>query len=161
MGKKRFKKILKSCLKTLKPGERHKLFEYSVFENLPKEYRVSINTVLEANDVRTTFCYAGDLAKNSMDLYWATKINWEQDSIEVYSVDGGPQQTFYLDSVAVIPPEAIPPKWRVKLLHTHKILEIDKAKRKLKKHAKEKNEKMIEELAEENRSLDNEREQNA
>ena len=68
MNRKKYKEILQKCLKILEPGERHKWFTYAIFENLPKEYQLNITTSLEKNEIRTAFCYAGDIARGFLEF---------------------------------------------------------------------------------------------
>jgi hypothetical protein len=151
MNRKKYKEILQNCLKILEPGERHKWFTYAIFENLPKEYQVNITTSLEKNEIRTAFCYAGDIARGFLEFYYASKIDWDKQQIMLQSIEDGPSQTFYLDAVAIAPAEIIHKDLKIKLIHDHKIIELDKIKRKIKRSTREKNTEMIEKLAEEAR----------
>jgi hypothetical protein len=149
MNRKKYKEILQKCLKILEPGDRCKDFTYPIFENLPKEYQIKITTSLENNDIRTAFCYAGDVARNFLKFYWASKIDWNKQHIELRSIEDGPSQTFFIDAVAIVPYEIIHKDLKIKLIHDHKIIEFDKQKRKIKRVAKERNAQMINDLAEE------------
>ena len=65
------------------------------------------------------------------------------------SIEDGPSQTFYLDAVAIAPAEIIHKDLKIKLIHDHKIIELDKMKRKIRKSARGRNTELIEKLAEE------------
>ena len=149
MNRKNYKAILQKCLKVLEPPERHRWFAYPIFENLPKEYKLNTTTSLETNEIRTAFCYAGDIERNFLEFYYASKINWDKQHIILQSIEGGPSQTFYIDAVAIAPPEIIHKDLKIKLIHDHKIIELDREKRKIKRSAREKNTEMIENLTEE------------
>lgn len=157
MNRKKYKDILQKCLKILEPGERHKWFTYAIFEGLPKEYQIKITTSLENNEVRTAFCYAGDVARNFLEFYWASKIDWSKEQIVLQSIEDGPCQTFYIDAVAVVPSEIIHKDLKIRLIHNHKVIELDREKRKMRKSAREKNAEMIGNLAEEARKREEKR----
>lgn len=153
MGKqtiRKYKRELQQKVKTLLPGERHKVFDYSVFVELPEEWKVKPTTPLEVNEIRTAICYASDIKRNFLEYYILTKVQWEYDWVECVALENKSQRfTFYTDAVAIIPLAIIPTKIRLELLKLEDLHELEADRKRRRQEDRHRHAQKIEAIANE------------
>ncbi len=127
----KYKQCLQKKVVVLEAGKRHKEFSYSIFKNLPIEYRITLDTLLVNNEIHTVVSYAGDISRNFIEPYILKEIDIKNKCVHVSPMSNkGSFSIFYIDAVALIPKELVNSKWKLELLDEKEIIDLNKNRKK-------------------------------